>query len=280
MKKIVGILLFSFLGLSAFSQEINSSFPGHQGDWYCYWGYNRAFFNSSDIHFEGKGYNFTLYDVKATDHPAPFDTKVYFNPKKISIPQFNFRIGYFIADKWSLSIGTDHMKYVMLQDQKVKIEGTIDAQLSEKYGGEYHGENIALSDDFLRYEHTNGFNYARIGLEYRGELWQSKNGEHQLIMMPGVALGAVLPWTNYTFLNTRHSDLFHLGGFGFSVTSGFRYEFRNTGFFQVQAQYGFSRLSRVVLEDRSGNYIAKQNIVFFERSFALGFYLHSFNKHE
>jgi len=273
--------LFILFGFNLSAQEVTSNFEGHQGDFYFYWGYNRAFYNQSDIHFQGKGYDFTIYDVEANDLPETFNPKVYFNVKKISIPQFNFRFGYFLNDHWSVSAGTDHMKYVMRPDQIVNIEGYIDPALSDKYGGKYPtGSRIALATDFLRYEHTNGFNFARIGLEYRSSIWQSKDLKHQIIVMPGINIGPFLPWTNYTFLNTRHSDLFHLGGFGFSVTSGFRYEFRNTGFFQVQAQYGFSRLSRVLLEDRSGNYIAKQNIVFFERSFALGFYLHSFNKHK
>jgi len=275
---LIGLLVIMNINIS--SQEIISSFDGHQGDFYMNWGYNRAFFNESDIHFQGKGYDFTIYDVEAKDLPETFNTKVYFNVKKISIPQFNFRIGYYLTDRLSLSIGSDHMKYVMSQNQIVKIEGTIDKSLSETYGGEYHGERITLSDDFLRYEHTNGFNFVRVGLEYRTDIWQSANTFHNIVAMPGINIGPVLPWTNYTFLNERHSDLFHLGGFGFSASSAFRYEFKNTGFFQIQAQYGFSHLSRVLLEDRSGDYTAKQNIVFFERSFALGVYLHSFNKHK
>ena len=272
------IFLFFFVSAGLAGQENIVDFGKHKGDFYFYWGYNRAFYNTSTIHFEGNGYDFTLYDVYATDRPAKFDPKVYFNPKKISSPQFNFRMGYFLSDNWSLSLGSDHMKYVVIQNQHVMISGHIDEGLSSNYGGDYHKNYVFLRPEFLRYEHTNGFNFVRIGLENRSKIWQSTDAHHQMVVMPGINAGLVLPWTNYTFLNTRHSDLFHWGGYGFSFTTAFRYEYKNTWFFQIQGQYGFSHLSRVLLEDRSGEFVARQNIVFFERSFALGAYLHSFNQ--
>lgn len=277
--KIV-LVLFLFISSTLFSQEKNTPFEGHHGDFYFSWGYNRAFFNESDIHFKGEGYDFTIYKVEARDLPETFDAKVYFNITKFSIPQFNFRAGYFLNDKFSISIGTDHMKYVMVQDQEVKINGTIDTDLSETYGGIYNNDYINLSRDFLRYEHTNGFNFARIGLEYRAELWESNNKKHKITIMPGVGFGPMLPWTNYTFLNDIHSDLIHLGGVALSFTSTFRYEFKNNGYIQFQGQNGYAILNRVVLEDRSGKASAKQNISFFERSLSIGFYLHSLNKHK
>jgi len=79
---------------------VNSANEGHKGKAFIYWGYNRAYYNKSDIHFKGDGYDFTLYDVEAKDMPEPFDADVYFNIKKLSIPQFNFRAGYFFSDNW------------------------------------------------------------------------------------------------------------------------------------------------------------------------------------
>jgi hypothetical protein len=33
----------------------------------------------------------------------------YINPVKMTIPQTNFRIGYFINDHYSIALGVDHM---------------------------------------------------------------------------------------------------------------------------------------------------------------------------
>jgi hypothetical protein len=43
----------------------------------------------------------------------------------MTIPQTNFRIGYFINDHYSIALGVDHMKYVMAQNQVANITGNI-----------------------------------------------------------------------------------------------------------------------------------------------------------
>ena len=69
---------------------------------------------------------FTLNDVRAADVPEDWDPKVYLNPTKLTIPQFNFRVGFSINDRWTISGGWDHMKYKILQEQIVDIDGFID----------------------------------------------------------------------------------------------------------------------------------------------------------
>ena len=46
-------------------------------------------------------------------------------PANITIPQTNYRIGYFFKEHYTISVGVDHMKYVMIADQKVQINGEI-----------------------------------------------------------------------------------------------------------------------------------------------------------
>lgn len=65
----------------------------------------------------------------------------------LTIPQFNFRIGYNINSKFQISLGTDHMKYVMVQNQTVKINGNID-DINTSYKGIYANEGIVLKDNF------------------------------------------------------------------------------------------------------------------------------------
>jgi hypothetical protein len=43
----------------------------------------------------------------------------------MTIPQTNFKLGYFINDHYSIALGADHMKYVVTQDQTGNITGTI-----------------------------------------------------------------------------------------------------------------------------------------------------------
>ena len=128
------------------------------------WGGNREKYTKSDIHFVGNDYDSTLYDVKAQDKPKGWNVS-YINPTKLTVPQTNLNLSYYISDHYSISIGFDHMKYVMTQDQVVKIGGGIGSSYPE-YAGVYtkDGKNtIDLSDGkFLKFEHTNGLNYIFV----------------------------------------------------------------------------------------------------------------------
>ncbi len=75
----------------------------HLNRLYIYWGYNRSVFSTSDIHFHGMGYDFTVYHVTAHDRPSKFTFDNYFNPSHISIPQYNIRMGFYVFRNFHLS---------------------------------------------------------------------------------------------------------------------------------------------------------------------------------
>lgn len=52
-------------------------------------------------------------------------------------------------DHWSVSIGQDHMKYVMVNDQAVEVNGFIG--LENEWQGDYDHSLIVLDTDFLKY---------------------------------------------------------------------------------------------------------------------------------
>lgn len=109
MKKLIYMFLFIISGNFAFAQKIERDTLKHddglivdgsyknfkKGAMFVYWGWNRAAFTNSDIRFKGADYNFTLENVVAHDRPSPLSLD-YINPGTISIPQFNFRLGYFV----------------------------------------------------------------------------------------------------------------------------------------------------------------------------------------
>src|SRR5690349_3137172 len=104
---------------------------------YFHWGYNRAVYHTSNIHYSGgNDFDFTVHDVVATDCPDKF-SEDYLNPVKFTIPQFSFRVGVLINDKWSISGGWDHLKYRIKNGQTVKISGFISENSGGKYAGNY-----------------------------------------------------------------------------------------------------------------------------------------------
>ena len=114
MKYLLIALFFSF-GVSpvlAQHKRMKKKVSYAEGTLFGYWGYNRSGYSKSNIRFVGPGYDFTLKGSVARDNPSPFDGSVYFNPNKITIPQFNARVGYYFKDHWAISFGYDHMKYI------------------------------------------------------------------------------------------------------------------------------------------------------------------------
>jgi hypothetical protein len=170
MTKYLFILFVFGLTNDTFSQKTNQ-----KGSYYITWGYNRSTYADSDIRFVGPGYDFTLLNAKALDFPTPLsEFKTYVDPGLLSIPQFNFHIGYFLKDNLSISLGWDHMKYVVKDLQTVRVTGFIDPQTSSPsirvdpaYVGTFNQTPLVLDPEkFVHLEHTDGYNYASIELEH------------------------------------------------------------------------------------------------------------------
>src|SRR5690606_35866007 len=117
---------------------------------------------------KGDDYSFRLDKVKATDKQSELSVD-YINPAKMTIAQYNFRIGYFFKDNWSISLGNDHMKYVVSQGQIVEITGHI-GRIGTDYNSDYNKDEIEIKGDFLKFEHTDGLNYENIELRHFSNL--------------------------------------------------------------------------------------------------------------
>ena len=66
-------------------------------------------------------------------------------------------------------MGTDHMKYVVVENQTAVISGEIAESIS-RFDGTYDNDKILLSPDFLHFEHTDGLNYWNIEVRYTLDL--------------------------------------------------------------------------------------------------------------
>ncbi|MEC4115052.1 hypothetical protein [Myroides pelagicus] len=214
----------------------------NKGKFYVYWGGNRGYFSNSDIRFRGADYDFTLEDVQASDRPKGWHID-YINPTRMTIPQTNFRLGYFISDKYNISIGVDHMKYVMDQNQTVNISGYYPGQGS--YGETIPGEpnKVLLTEDFLTFEHTDGLNYVNVEINRVDDIsklfgvWNTD--KIQINLTEGVGFGMVYPKTNTKLLRKDRYDQFHVAGLGFSAKAGLNVTFFKHFFIQAELKGGF-----------------------------------------
>ena len=242
-----------------------------KGRFFFYWGYNRANFKNSNIHFKGPHYKFTLFDVKAKDRPTAFNIETYFGPTTIWIPQYNYRIGYYFSPHWGISLGLDHMKYVVNYDQTVNITGSIDSVASKKYAGNYTNQAVALTEDFLRYEHTDGLNLLSLDAEYVLPLTQMWKGRLRLVAQAGGGAGAVIPRTDSHVFGDGLNNHFHLSGWGVSAKASLKMDILKRLFVQVQGRAGYINLSDILLHNEQPQR-ASQNISFGQYNVVAGVY--------
>lgn len=241
----------------------------NKGKFFINWGGNREHFSKSDITFEGKGYHFTIEDVKAHDKPKGVHMD-YINPTRMTIPQTNFRVGYFFTDKYSISIGVDHMKYVMTQNQTVNMSGTISGHAP--FDGTYHHEPTVMTEDFLKFEHTDGLNYVNTELTRMDDV-SKYIGLHkhnlQLNTVFGAGGGILYPKTNATLMGQQRHDDFHVSGYGVDVKAGLNVTFLKYFFIQTEIKGGYINMNDIRTtyspEDR-----ASQHFYFMQTNVVLG----------
>lgn len=269
MKKIT-IAIFLLAGVFSYSQNSDYNDSGsNKGKVFVYWGWNRGHFSQSDITFKGDNYDFTLTKVKAGDKPKPFGI-YYFKLDEITIPQTNFRLGYFFKENYTLSIGVDHMKYVMSNDQTVKINGNI--QTGSEFDGVYSNNEIILTENFLLFEHTDGLNYVNIEMSRFDNLdnWlKFKIKNIDINLTEGVGAGMLYPKTNTTLLGKERYDEFHISGYGFSAHAGLNITFFKHFFIQSNIKVGYINMQEIrTTASKTDN--ASQHFTFFENMYVFG----------
>jgi hypothetical protein len=266
-----GLLLCHF----CISQENNTY--SRKGEFYTSWGYNRADFAKSDIYFKGIGYEFTLADVVAHNRPSHYNLKEYLNLGNLTIPQYNLRLGYFVGHHWSISLGTDHMKYVMDDAQTVNITGKINATVSEPaiivkpaFVGTFNNTPLKLDPiDFLRFEHTDGFNYAHLEADRFDKLWKAKNNVMGLDWLVGAGAGLLIPRTDAHLFGIGRNHFWNIAGYGLSAKVGFRFDVTKRLYFQSELKSGYTHLSDIRTTGRKSDF-AQQDVWFLERTITAG----------
>lgn len=283
IKQICYLILFSSIFFTPCIAQ-KATQPTKKGQFYFYWGYNRAFYSPSNITFKGKGYNFTLFNIIAKDRPTPLG-KDYYNPLLLSIPQFNIRFGYFITPHIALSIGTDHMKYVMVRNQKSTLSGHIsnlvstpDIEVSNSYVGNFNHDSITIQNNFLTFEHTDGYNFPSIEADYFKPIWTAKNQVQQIMAVAGIGVGLIVPRTDVRLFGVGQNNYWNIAGWGASVKMGIQTNISKHFFVRADVKAGISRLNHIRTTGRSSDY-AQQNINFLEGYAVFGYRLNTKNEY-
>lgn len=251
--------------------EIQNKYTTHnKGKFFISWGGNRDTYSKSDITFKGEDYNFTLENVEAHDKPKGWHVD-YINPSRMTIPQTNFRMGYFLSDHYSIAIGVDHMKYVMTQDQTVTSNGYY--QNPGSYDEILPNSQVLLTEEFLKYEHTDGLNYINTEVSRHDDissLFHIENTDKiQINITEGAGFGLLYPKTNTTLLGKERHDDFHVSGYGTSLKAGLNVTFFKHFYLQGELKGGYINMQDI-RTTQSTEDSASQDFFFFQRIIAVG----------
>ncbi len=256
------LVLLVFSGSAIAKDNLPKFSKNKKGSLYFYFGYNRALFSKSDIHFSGPNYDFTLYDLEASDRPVAFGAS-YANPRTFSVPQYNYRLGYFFTNRFSLSFGMDHMKYVVNKDQMTTISGVITPEASTTYAGTYLNQPIQMKEDLLQFEHTNGFNFLSLDAEYLQPIYATKNQVFSVLWNVGLGGVFMITKTDVRVMGDGLDNRFHLSGYSLAGKTGPRFEFYNRFFISGEIKGGYASLPSVLIKN-SAPERADHNLSFLE----------------
>jgi hypothetical protein len=281
MKKLLIIFLLIFSSTSFQAQYQQPKKSTAKGTLFCYWGYNRSIYTPSTIRFIGPGYDFKLKGVQALDRPSR-NFAEYVNFNTFTVPQFDVRIGYNFKRNWAISLGYEHMKYVMKHGPTYYLSGTISPGIDQATGwsGTYSGDSVVTNETTFHYENTNGLNYINFQLTNVFKIYQSEKGNVALTTLMGVGAGPILSYNDFTFAGEKSMETVSLSGLGASGHFGLRAEFFKHLFVAANVQGGFVGQYRVKTRPNDYDSHAKQAFLYGQRDIVVGalFYLKQSDK--
>jgi len=266
--------------VNMFAQEeiaIQDKYAAHnKGKFFVSWGGNRESYSKSDVTFKGKDYNFTVDNMSAHDKPKGWHVD-YINPANMTIPQTNLRFGYFFSDHYSVTIGVDHMKYVMTQDQTANVTGNVNLPLDQPgsvHNGYYNNTPVNFTDEtFLTYEHTDGLNYINTEVSRHDDISKWFNlpniDKVQINLTEGLGGGVLYPKTNTKLLGKDRHDDFHVSGYGVSAKAGINVTFYKHFYIQGELKGGYIDMHDIKTTV-SNEDSASQHFMYFQRIIAVG----------
>jgi hypothetical protein len=282
--------------VSAGTSESRELFQ-RKGRFFGYWGYNRSAYTKSNIHIWGDGYNFSITDVSAKDDPTT-NFSTYVKPNSLSVPENNYRIGYYVSDKFFVSLGIDHMKYA-INKQTTRLTGTVSKDNNHGANiGTYNntevvvgeGENndpASIIDQLPKgfvsgFEHCDGLNDVSVDVGRLEQLWISKNHKMALAVVGALGLGMLVPDSDTDILGypPKHDmntgkKAFHLAGYSGSMSFGLQFDFCKNFFLLARLKGGYINLPDINTTTTGGK--ASQHFGFIEPMMVVG-YTHSFSK--
>jgi hypothetical protein len=250
--RIVGLIFISIIPFIASAQQQKKK--ERKREFYFSWGYNSEWYTHSNLHVSqpNLGDSYTMEGVQAHDHEG---WNGQFFTKALTIPQYNYRIGYIFNKKKGLGfeINFDHTKYLIRDDQQVHIVGTVDGKPYN--GNALFKENETPGADSNSYYYlNNGANFLLFNLTKRWHLLANKKGSFQLDGMAKLGAGPVIPHVQDKFFTQPANDQhFQVGGWNVGTEGAIRATFFKFVYLEYTNKFDFASYSGLRIYDGSAH---------------------------
>jgi hypothetical protein len=240
MKRKISVAIVILIAFTAFFGPSTASAQKskRKGEFYFSWGYNTEWYTHSNLHIEQAelGNDYTFKKIRGYDHRGWDET---FFTKPLTIPQYNYRIGYFFNKKKNLAfeINFDHTKFIFA-NQRAHLVGTLD--------GKYTDTTVTFNEaNGFYYFLNNGANFLLFNIVKRWEVYHSPNEKIKIDFLGKGGIGPVIPHVENSFFGKKNTPNFQLGGWNVGFEGAMRATFFNTVYLEFCNKVDYARYSHL-----------------------------------
>lgn len=216
-----------------------------RGEFYLSWGYNTEWYTKSTIKIYQPelGNRFRFVNVKGHDHRG-WDEGLF--SKALSIPQYNYRLGYFFNDKNNLGveINFDHTKFIFADNQQVHVKGSFG---SKSYDGTVlfkDNSNESNPDSSSYYFLNNGANFLLFNIMKRWHWYTNKKENVKVDFLGKAGIGPVIPHVQNKFFDQpENNPHFQIGGWNTGLEGAVRSTFFRHVYLEFAGKLDYARYS-------------------------------------
>ena len=192
------------------------------GEFYFSWGYNKNYYTNTNVSVNqpSLGNNFTFKDVQLVDNPG-WDHALL--TLELSIPQYNYRLGYFFDKEKDLAfeINFDHTKALFKNDQKVRMVGTYNNRsVDSSFLFSKTGNGTSKNYYYL----NNGANFLLFNIVKRKRFNKFSKSDIRFDGLAKIGIGPLIPHVENSLFGEKNNASFQFGGWN----TGVEYALRST----------------------------------------------------
>ena len=238
-------LLFAILlsPLFIMAQETKPPKKPRKHELYFSWGYNTEWYTHSNVSIDqpALGNAFTFTDITGHDHKG-WDYGIF--NQAISIPQYNYRVGYIFNEKKQLGfeINFDHTKFIFGDNQMTHVKGKVD---NKPFDGQVlFADSVVGSDSSSYYYLNNGANFLLFNIVKRWPIYMNRKETIRIDGLGKFGVGPVIPHVQNKFFNQPPNDPhFQFGGWNVGAEGAIRATFFKYVYLEYTNKIDYARYS-------------------------------------